>query len=115
MAAMSSATEAMAFASAAAVSGSPAWAVIDRRAVSADATTTISRRSCAVDVSRSRRSFTLVRIGSVVATAGQAVTVAQKTLAENTLDIERLLSEASRRLATEEAKQKAKVDSRAAR
>jgi len=47
---------------------------------------------------------------AALATAGQAVTVAQKTLAENTLDIERLLSEASRRLAAEEAKQKAKLD-----
>jgi hypothetical protein len=46
---------------------------------------------------------------AALATAGQAVTVAQKTLAENTLDIERLLAEASRKLAAEEAKQKAKL------
>jgi hypothetical protein len=45
---------------------------------------------------------------AALATAGQAVTVAQRTLAENTLDIERLLAEAGRRLAAEEAKQKAK-------
>ncbi|HEV7993653.1 MAG TPA: hypothetical protein VGP25_17630 [Gemmatimonadaceae bacterium] len=46
---------------------------------------------------------------AALATAGQAVTVAQKSLAENTLDIERLLAEASKRLAAEEAKQKAKA------
>ena len=46
---------------------------------------------------------------AALATAGQAVTVAQRTLAENTLDIERLLAEASRKLAAEEAKQKAKA------
>jgi hypothetical protein len=46
---------------------------------------------------------------AALATAGQAVTVAQKSLAENTLDIERLLAEASKRLAIEEAKQKAKA------
>jgi len=46
---------------------------------------------------------------AALATAGQAVTVAQRTLAENTLDIEKLLAEASRRLAVEEAKQKAKL------
>jgi len=50
---------------------------------------------------------------AALATAGQAVSVAQKTLAENTIDIERLLSEAGRRLQVEEAKQKAKVDSKA--
>ncbi len=42
-------------------------------------------------------------------TAGTAVGVAQRTLAENTGQIERLLAEASRRLAIEEAKQKAKA------
>jgi hypothetical protein len=46
---------------------------------------------------------------AALATAGQAVTVAQRTLAENTVDIERLLKEASHRLAVEEAKQKAKA------
>lgn len=46
---------------------------------------------------------------AALSTAGQAVTVAQRTLAENTLDIERLLAEASRKLAAEEAKQKAKA------
>ncbi|MEO8562996.1 MAG: hypothetical protein ABI601_13020 [bacterium] len=44
-------------------------------------------------------------------TAGTAVSVAQRTLAENTGQIERLLAEASRRLAAEEAKQKAKLKS----
>ena len=42
-------------------------------------------------------------------TAGTAVSVAQRTLAENTVQIERLLAEASRRLAIEDAKQKAKL------
>lgn len=46
---------------------------------------------------------------AALATAGQAVTVAQRTLAENTVDIERLLAEASRKLAAEEARQKAKL------
>ena len=41
-------------------------------------------------------------------TAGKAVTLAQRAVVENTVDIERLLAEASRRLAELEASQKAK-------
>jgi hypothetical protein len=46
---------------------------------------------------------------AAVQTAGQAVTVAQRTLIENTSEIERLLAEASRRLAILETQQKAKA------
>ncbi|MEO6527582.1 MAG: hypothetical protein ABIP93_13210 [Gemmatimonadaceae bacterium] len=45
---------------------------------------------------------------AAVQTAGKAVTLAQKTLEENRGEIERLLAEASRRLATAEAEQKAR-------
>jgi hypothetical protein len=46
---------------------------------------------------------------AAVQTAGTAVSVAQRALAENTGQLERLLAEASRRLADAEAAQKAKA------
>ena len=45
---------------------------------------------------------------AAVQVAGKAVSVAQKTLQENTVEIERLLAEASHRLAGVEASQRAK-------
>ena len=45
---------------------------------------------------------------AAVQTAGSAVSVAQRALAENTGQLERLLAEASRKLAEAEAAQKAK-------
>lgn len=45
---------------------------------------------------------------AAVQVAGKAVSVAQKTLQENTVEIERLLAEASHRLADVEASQRAK-------
>ena len=46
---------------------------------------------------------------AAVQTAGSAVSVAQRALAENTGQLERLLAEASRKLAAAEAAQKAKA------
>lgn len=51
---------------------------------------------------------------AAVQVAGKAVSVAQKTLQENTVEIERLLAEASRRLADVEASQRAKPAARSA-
>jgi hypothetical protein len=50
---------------------------------------------------------------AAVETAGSAVSVAQRALKENTGEIERLLEEASRRLADAAATQKAKSDAKA--
>ena len=47
---------------------------------------------------------------AALATAGKAVTLSQRTLEENTGQIERLLAEANRRLAELDAAQKAKAE-----